>query len=191
MKGNEHEKSNAIGIMTTVLGLYGAAAQNSQSPPSNPVPKAAPAADNGVAALRRAAEGKQYLFVFVYEQEDEETRAARKTFEAAVQRSRPRPKSVRRGPAPTRERRRWWRSSGLQTAPVPIGAGHRAQRRRHRQHQGGRTERREAPGRGGQPRPAADPQGGPGGPARARVPAKRPDQGQRRRHERREGDQGG
>ena len=113
------KRATAIGIITTVLGLYGAAAQNSQSPPANPVSKAAPTADNGVAALRHAAEAKQYLFAFVYEQEDEETRAARKTFEAAVAKLTPAAKSVRVDRSRPEEKE-MVEKFGLQTAPVPI-----------------------------------------------------------------------
>ena len=113
------KRATAIGIITTVLGLYGAAAQNSQSPPANPVSKAAPTADNGVAALRHAAEAKQYLFAFVYEQEDEETRAARKTFEAAVAKITPAAKSVRVDRSLPQEKE-MVEKFGLQTAPVPM-----------------------------------------------------------------------
>jgi len=35
------KRATAIGIITTVLGLYGAATQNSQSPPANPVSQTA------------------------------------------------------------------------------------------------------------------------------------------------------
>ena len=113
------KRATAIGITITVLGLYGAAAQNSQSPPSSPVPGASPAADNGVSALRRAAEAKQYLFAFVYEQENEETRAARKAFEAAVAKVAPAAKSVRVNRSLPEEKEMVERF-GLQTAPVPI-----------------------------------------------------------------------
>jgi hypothetical protein len=112
-------RATAIGITITVLGLCGAPAQNSQSPPSNPAPKDASAADTGVSALRRAAEGKQYLFAFVYEQEDEETKAARKTFEAAVAKVTPAVKSVRVDRS-LPEEREMVEKFGLQTAPVPI-----------------------------------------------------------------------
>ena len=113
------KRATAIGIITTMLGLFGAAAQNSQSPPSNPAPKAAPAADNGVSALRHAAESKQYLFAFVYEQEDEETKAARKTFEAAVAKVTPAAKSVRVDRS-LPEEKEMVEKFGLQTAPMPI-----------------------------------------------------------------------
>ncbi len=88
------KRATVIGVITTVLGLYGAAAQNSQSPPPNPASKAAPAADNGVSALRRAAEAKQYRFAFIYEENDEATRDARKTFDGALKKMTPVPKSV-------------------------------------------------------------------------------------------------
>ena len=113
------KRATAIGITITVLGLCGATAQNSQSPPSSPVPKAAPAADNGVSALRHAAEAKQYLFAFIYEQEDDETRAARKKFEAAVAKVTPAAKSVRVDRS-LPEEKEMVEKFGLQTAPVPI-----------------------------------------------------------------------
>ena len=113
------KRATAIGIITTVLGLYGAAAQNSQSPAAKPAPKVAPGADNGVSALRRAADGKQYLFAFVYEQEDEETRAARATFEAAVAKVTPAAKSVRVDRSRPEEKE-IVEKFGLQSAPVPI-----------------------------------------------------------------------
>lgn len=113
------KRAIAIGITITVLGLYGAAAQNSQSSPANPLPKAAPAANTGASALRRAAEGKQYLFAFVYEQEDEETRAARKAFEAAVAKVTPAAKSVRVDRS-LPEEKEMVEKFGLQTAPVPL-----------------------------------------------------------------------
>ena len=113
------KRTTAISIMTIVLGLYWAAAQNSQSPAANPAPKTAPGADNGVSALRHAADAKQYLFAFVYEQEDEETRAARKTFEAAVAKVTPAAKSVRVDRS-LPEEKGMVEKFGLQTAPVPI-----------------------------------------------------------------------
>jgi hypothetical protein len=88
------KRATVIGIITTVLGLCGAAAQNSQSPPSNPVPKAAPAGATGASAMRRAAEANQYLFVFFHEGDDEGTRAARETFDAALQKMTPVPQSI-------------------------------------------------------------------------------------------------
>ena len=113
------KRAIVIGTVITVLGLFGAAAQNGQSPPSNPAPKAAPTADNGGSALHRAADGKQYLFAFVYEQEDEETRAARKQFEAAVAKVTPAAKSVRVDRS-LPEEKEMVEKFGLQTAPVPI-----------------------------------------------------------------------
>ena len=83
-----------ITIIATALGLYGAAAQDSQSPPAKAAPAAATAADTGALAMRRAADAKQYLFAFIYEQNDEATRAARKTFDGALKKMAPAPKSV-------------------------------------------------------------------------------------------------
>ena len=84
----------AITIIATVLGLYGAAAQNSQTTPAKPAATTAPSAKTGAIAMRQAAEAKQYLFAFIYEQNDEATKAARKTFDAGVAKISPAPKSV-------------------------------------------------------------------------------------------------
>jgi hypothetical protein len=84
----------AITIIATVLGLYGAVAQTSQSTPPKPATAAARTANTGALAMRQAAEGKQYLFAFIYEQNDDATRAARKTFDAGVAKISPAPKSV-------------------------------------------------------------------------------------------------
>ena len=91
------KRATVIGItITTVLGLYGAAAQNNRSLLASPVPvpKAALAADNAVPAMRRAADANRYLFVFFYEQEDDATRASRKTFEEALKKITPAAESV-------------------------------------------------------------------------------------------------
>jgi len=69
----------AISIIATALGLYGATAQNSQSPPPKAAPAAAPAANTGASAMRQAAEAKLYLFAFIYEEDNEATRARRST----------------------------------------------------------------------------------------------------------------
>jgi arsenite methyltransferase len=84
----------AIGIIAAALGFTGVAAENSQTPPSKSAPAAATAADTGASALRGAAAAKQYLFAFIYEQNDEATRAARKTFDGALKKMTPTPKSV-------------------------------------------------------------------------------------------------
>jgi SAM-dependent methyltransferase len=84
----------AIGIIAAALGFTGVAAENSQTPPSKSAPAAATAADTGASALRGAAAAKQYLFAFIYEQNDEATRAARKTFDGALKKMTPAPKSV-------------------------------------------------------------------------------------------------
>jgi predicted secreted protein len=107
------------GIIVTALGLFGAAAQTNQSGTPSAAPEAAPAADNGLSAMRRASEAKQYLFAFVYEKDDEATRAARKAFEAAVAKVTPEARSVvtERGAPAEKE---MVEKLGLQTAPVPI-----------------------------------------------------------------------
>ena len=67
-------KTAAAIIITTALGLTLAIAQD----------KPAAAAKTGAAAMHQAAEAKQYLFAFIYEQNDDATKAARKTFDAGV-----------------------------------------------------------------------------------------------------------
>ncbi len=49
-------------------------------------PSNASKANNVMAALQQAADARKHLFVFVYEQDDEQTRAGRKTFDTAVAR---------------------------------------------------------------------------------------------------------
>ncbi len=73
----------AITIIATALGLTLAVAQDKPA-----------AAKTGVAAMRQAAEAKQYLFAFIYEQNDDATKAARKTFDAGVAKITPAPKTV-------------------------------------------------------------------------------------------------
>ena len=86
--------SAAITIIATVLGLYGAAAQTTQTTPAKPAATNAASAKTGATVVRQAAEAKQYLFAFIYEQNDETTKAARKTFDAGVAKISPAPKSV-------------------------------------------------------------------------------------------------
>ena len=84
----------AITIIATAFGVYGAGAQDSQTTAPKPAAAAARTANTGALALRQAAEAKQYLFAFIYEQNDDATRAARKTFDAAMGKITPAPKSV-------------------------------------------------------------------------------------------------
>jgi hypothetical protein len=88
------KRATVLGILATMLGAYGVPAQNTPSATSNAVPKAVRTVDTGAAALRQAADAKQYLFVFLYEQNDGETKAARKTFDAGVRKVTPAAKSV-------------------------------------------------------------------------------------------------
>jgi hypothetical protein len=76
-------KTAAAIIITTALGLSLAVAQDKPA-----------VAKTGVAALRQAAEAKQYLFAFIYEQNDDATKAARKAFDAGVAKLTPAAKSV-------------------------------------------------------------------------------------------------
>ena len=84
----------AISIIATALGLYGAAAQTSQTTPATPAATGPSSAKTGAAAMRQAAEAKEYLFAFIYVQNDDATRAARKTSDAGVAKITPAPKSV-------------------------------------------------------------------------------------------------
>jgi hypothetical protein len=73
-----HEKSNTmlvivlVGLMCSVLVLE-AAAQAPQPAPSK-----------GLTAMDRAAKANNYLFVFIFRQDDEETRTLRQVFDDAV-----------------------------------------------------------------------------------------------------------
>jgi hypothetical protein len=93
-RNKQMKTAAAISIIATALGLYGAAAQTSQTTPATPAATAPSSAKTGAAAMRQAAEAKEYLFAFIYEQNDDATRAARKTFDAGVAKITPAPKSV-------------------------------------------------------------------------------------------------
>ena len=84
----------AISILATALGLYGAAAQTTQPTPAKPAAATSTSGKTGAAAMHQAADAKQYLFAFIYEQNDDATKAARKTFDAGVAKISPAPKSV-------------------------------------------------------------------------------------------------
>ncbi len=103
MKGRESSQNNrskqmktaaAIGMIAAALGFSGVAAENKQGPPSSSAPKAAPAGGKGAGAMRQAASAKEYLFAFFYEKDDEVTRAARMTLDAALQKMTPVPRSI-------------------------------------------------------------------------------------------------
>ena len=79
----------------------------------------APSNGSSAAALRRAAEANQYLFVFFYEKDDAATRAARKTFDEAVKKIAPAPQSVavdRTAPAEAELVAKF----GVDRAPMPL-----------------------------------------------------------------------
>jgi hypothetical protein len=84
----------AIGMIAAALGFSSVAAENNQSPPTGPVPQAAPAGGKGSAAMQEAARANKYLFAFFYEKDDEGMRAARKTFDEAVKKMTPAAESV-------------------------------------------------------------------------------------------------
>ncbi len=100
----------AIGIIAASLGLSGVAAEKNQSP----------AASGQVAsAMSRAADANQYLFVFLYEKDDDATRAARKAFDEAVKKITPAPQSVavdRTAPAEAQFAAKY----GVDRAPMPL-----------------------------------------------------------------------
>lgn len=81
-------------MIAVALGFSSVAAENNQSPPSSPAATVAPAGGKVAAAMSRAAEDNAYLFAFFYDKDDAATRAARKTFEEAVQKLTPVPQSV-------------------------------------------------------------------------------------------------
>jgi hypothetical protein len=83
-----------ISILATALDLYGAPAQTTQTTPATPAATAPSSAKTGAAAMRQAAESKQYLFAFIYEENNDATKAARKTFDAGVAKISPAAKSV-------------------------------------------------------------------------------------------------
>src|ERR1035437_9337924 len=92
-KQQQMKTAAAIIIIATAFGVYGAAAQNSQTTAPKPA-AAARGSNTGALAMRQAAEAKQYLFAFIYEQNDDATKAARKIFDAGVAKITPAPKSV-------------------------------------------------------------------------------------------------
>ena len=78
--------SAAVALIIATLGFSSMAAENNQTSTS-----AGPA---GAAAMRQAADAKQYLFAFFYEKDDQATKSARQTFDAALKKINPAPKAV-------------------------------------------------------------------------------------------------
>mgnify|MGYP005861792693 CR=1 FL=1 len=93
-------KETAFSLLAVVLALSGIAAEANQTTRTG---------DTGIAAMRRAAEARQYLFVFFSEKDDDTTRVARKTFDEALKKITPAPQSVvvDRGHL-LAARRLWW-----------------------------------------------------------------------------------
>ena len=81
------KKSIAIGLISAALGFASLAADNNQNSPST-------SAGKGLAAMQQAAGANKYLFAFVYEKDDDATRAARKTFDEGLKKITPAPESV-------------------------------------------------------------------------------------------------
>jgi hypothetical protein len=69
--------------------------------------------------MRQAAEAKQYLFAFIYEENNEATRAARKTFDAGVAKITPAAKSVAVDRSDPTEKE-IVEQFKLETAPMPL-----------------------------------------------------------------------
>ncbi len=79
-------------MITVALGFASLAAENNQSPPSTPAPQVP--GGKGLAAMQQAAGANKYLFAFFYEKDDDDTRAARKTFDEGLKEITPAPESV-------------------------------------------------------------------------------------------------
>jgi len=92
-------------------------------PAGAPTPSTRPAdnrpAENAMAAVRRAADARKHLFIFVQENEDEQTRAARKTFAAALGKlgEKAQQYAANRDAAPESE---FVDKFGLKSAPMPV-----------------------------------------------------------------------
>ncbi|ODU25225.1 MAG: hypothetical protein ABS95_00410 [Verrucomicrobia bacterium SCN 57-15] len=112
-------KRAVISLLATAFALSGLAAETNQTALSSSLPQAAPASDTGIVALRRASEANQYLFVFFYEKEDDATRAARKTFDEAVKKIAPAPRSVVVDRAAAGEKE-IVQQFGVDRAPMPL-----------------------------------------------------------------------
>jgi hypothetical protein len=88
------KKTAAISIIAVALAFSSVAAESTPTPSASPAPQVAPTGGKVAAAMSRAAEGNQYLFVFFYEKDDDATRAARKTFDETVKKVAPSAQSV-------------------------------------------------------------------------------------------------
>jgi hypothetical protein len=78
-----------VALMMAAAGFVSLAGDNNHTPSAG-----APAGRSGAEAMRQAAGAKQYLFAFIYEQNDEGTKAAHKTFDAGVAKITPAVRSV-------------------------------------------------------------------------------------------------
>ena len=78
------KRTAAISIIAVALALTSVAAESTPTPSSSPAPQVAPTGGKVAAAMSRAAQGNQYLFVFFYEKDDDTTSVARKTFDETV-----------------------------------------------------------------------------------------------------------
>lgn len=106
-------------MVLVALGFSSVAAETNQIPSASPVPKAAPAGGKGTAAMSRAAEANQYLFVFFHEKDEDATRTARTTFDESVKKITPALQTVvvdRTDPAESEIVARF----GVDRAPMPL-----------------------------------------------------------------------
>ena len=167
----------AISILATALGLYGAAAQTTPNHSAQTSRSRRNPGKTGALAMHQAADAKQYLFAFIYEQNDDATSAARKTFDAGVAKITPAPKSVAVDRSDPTEKE-MVEQFKLEAAPMPLVLAIAPQRRRHRRHQRSGPHRSPARGCCGRPRHAAMPEGASGPKAHLRLPAERQHQSQ-------------
>lgn len=103
-------KRTVISLLAAAFALSGIAAETNQTTQTG---------DTGIAAMRRAAEANQYLFVFFSEKDDDPTRAARKTFDAALKKITPVPASVAVDRAAAAEKE-IVQQFGVDRAPMPL-----------------------------------------------------------------------
>ena len=100
-------------------GLAGFVSTASAAEGTTGVQSAGPSSGASAAAMQQAASANKYLFAFLYEKDDDATRAARKAFDAAVKKITPAPQSValdRTAPA----EKEFVAKFGVDRAPMPL-----------------------------------------------------------------------
>jgi hypothetical protein len=110
---DNHKKMKTAAVISMIAVALGFSSVAAESAPS--------AGANGkvAAAMSEAAQANQYLFVFFYENDDDATKAARKTFDEAVKKITPAPQSVavdRTAPAEQEIVAKY----GVDRAPMPL-----------------------------------------------------------------------